>query len=344
MSTDNNNQNDTQYTGIMSNYKDNINPDTEPKLPLDDGFDNQIEASGDSVSTPTQSEPLTQEQAPVSTEFQDIVQETTVTPEETTVTPEEPVLNSEENIESAPVQESQPVEQELEPVIEQSGVAIEDQPIESQEASIAQEPIVSSEPQIDNQTSSTNEDQSFNQIPQPQVTTSTPETFPVLETPVQSENNLYQSPTTPDPLIQNNLEQILKTGRTPDSLANENLAPVISSSEMKPKHSIFRIIFLISLLIFLVVGITVILYIVKSNKVSQPKQINTKVEDVQDTAVVDTNVCSLNDKTYAIGQSFTAADGCNTCSCNSDIKITCTEKACVTPTVTNISTVSATPT
>ena len=42
--------------------------------------------------------------------------------------------------------------------------------------------------------------------------------------------------------------------------------------------------------------------------------------------------CQLNDKNYAVGESFKSADGCNTCSCTADFQIACTEMACITST------------
>jgi hypothetical protein len=38
--------------------------------------------------------------------------------------------------------------------------------------------------------------------------------------------------------------------------------------------------------------------------------------------------CAYNGDRYEIGQSFTADDGCNTCSCGQNGQIACTEMAC----------------
>lgn len=39
--------------------------------------------------------------------------------------------------------------------------------------------------------------------------------------------------------------------------------------------------------------------------------------------------CLLNDQTYALGQTFPAQDGCNTCTCATNDNIVCTQKACI---------------
>lgn len=38
--------------------------------------------------------------------------------------------------------------------------------------------------------------------------------------------------------------------------------------------------------------------------------------------------CAYSGKTYAAGSSFPASDGCNTCSCQADGSVACTERAC----------------
>lgn len=38
--------------------------------------------------------------------------------------------------------------------------------------------------------------------------------------------------------------------------------------------------------------------------------------------------CAYNGQRYEVGSSFTAEDGCNTCTCDQNGQIACTEKAC----------------
>ncbi len=45
-------------------------------------------------------------------------------------------------------------------------------------------------------------------------------------------------------------------------------------------------------------------------------------------------ICVLNDQSYQLGQSFLAADGCNTCSCQADGSIVCTQMSCPSATTT----------
>jgi len=41
------------------------------------------------------------------------------------------------------------------------------------------------------------------------------------------------------------------------------------------------------------------------------------------------SVCIVNNKTYSLGESFKASDGCNECKCSGNDTISCTEKGCV---------------
>lgn len=41
------------------------------------------------------------------------------------------------------------------------------------------------------------------------------------------------------------------------------------------------------------------------------------------------NECTYNGRTYQVGQSFDADDGCNTCSCSNDGQVSCTLMFCV---------------
>ncbi len=101
----------------------------------------------------------------------------------------------------------------------------------------------------------------------------------------------------------------------------------------------FKILFYFSLLIFLAV-VTAIVYSFSksqpSTAIPSPTPVPTETQSV--------TVCELNDQTYQIGESFPAADGCNTCACQPDQLIICTEIACeatpstkLTPTKTPVS-------
>lgn len=46
-------------------------------------------------------------------------------------------------------------------------------------------------------------------------------------------------------------------------------------------------------------------------------------------ATVDENTCTYDDLTYALGDTFPATDGCNTCTCEDDGAVYCTEIGCL---------------
>jgi hypothetical protein len=118
--------------------------------------------------------------------------------------------------------------------------------------------------------------------------------------------------------------------------------PVTSESSLPPKSSgnFFKFLFFISLIIFLgVCG--AILFTVISTKQNSASTITPTPETV--VPIVSANSCQLNDQTYSVGQSFPAADGCNTCTCQTDLTISCTQKACeATPSVSLVPTKTAT--
>ncbi|MFZ2153546.1 MAG: hypothetical protein WAV41_05875 [Microgenomates group bacterium] len=110
-----------------------------------------------------------------------------------------------------------------------------------------------------------------------------------------------------------------------------------------PPHNFFKYFFYLSLAIFLVVFSMVVYSFVKtpnSTIVDNPQSVPTI--PAEPTAVV--SYCQTNDKNIPVGESFPAADGCNTCSCTSDLTIVCTQKACeATPTVKSTPTSKITP-
>ena len=69
---------------------------------------------------------------------------------------------------------------------------------------------------------------------------------------------------------------------------------------------------------------------------SSPAPVPTETQSVA--------VCELNENTYQINEIFSAADGCNTCACQPDQLIICTQIACTTPTKSTPTKTSTTPT
>lgn len=178
-------------------------------------------------------------------------------------------------------------------------------------------------------------------IPPATETTTTTKTVPVsptLETPTPD----YSNPE----IAQKKLEEILNT---PSNLPPvENSIPVGPPVDTSPKSSAFRVIFLVSLLLFLGVSAAVAYFFIKG-PTSTPTEtpvvipVVTQVPTVEPT-VAPTNICNLNGKTYKVGETFAAADSCNICSCAADLSITCTQRVCSsTPSATISPTKAATP-
>jgi len=118
---------------------------------------------------------------------------------------------------------------------------------------------------------------------------------------------------------------------TPEPQFESTLPPEINPEAPKKENNFFKYLFFISLIIFLGVLIAVVLSFINSQK-SQPSSTATPTSSISPTSAPG-SVCEINDQKYAIDETFTADDGCNTCTCNSDLTIACTEKTCdITPT------------
>ena len=138
----------------------------------------------------------------------------------------------------------------------------------------------------------------------------------------------------------------------PESLlANSELPPFEpEAATAAPANPVFKYIFYLSLFIFLgVCG--AIGYNVYSNLNKPSSNNNVSTDTIPTVAPVVTSVatdsaagsiCNLNDQNYSAGQTFASADGCNTCTCNADTTVSCTDKTCsattsssLTPTITS---------
>lgn len=107
-------------------------------------------------------------------------------------------------------------------------------------------------------------------------------------------------------------------------------APPPSLPLPKDQSKFFKILFYFSLILFLAVFLAVIYRLV-----TQPSQPSSRAQTTPTTTQPSPAVsfCDLNDQRYQVGQSFLAADGCNTCTCLEDLTISCTELSCaITPT------------
>lgn len=134
-------------------------------------------------------------------------------------------------------------------------------------------------------------------------------------------------------------ENISQSPEISDSSPTNEIVP-------PPTSNLFKYIFYLSLVIFIGVAITILynLYFKKSlsdndisNNITPTSTINT-VPTI--TPSDTTSVCNLNDQSYKVGDSFKAADGCNSCTCTEDLTISCTEIACETPPSTKSASIS----
>jgi len=193
-----------------------------------------------------------------------------------------------------------------------------------------------------------------------------PKTESILETPIETTPIIEPTPQ-PEITSEPESETFLKPqpeievtpepeflNKTPDQIKQEisqilDDTPVDSTSTIippvKPKINIFQILFVLSIVIFLIVVSVVTFTYFKSQKNSPT--IDDQSSTISDTPTpVSSVTCTLNDKTYKVGEGFPSVDGCNTCSCSENGSIACTEKACestksATPTVTKSATTSS---
>lgn len=116
------------------------------------------------------------------------------------------------------------------------------------------------------------------------------------------------------------------------------------SSEISPKkpNHFFKYLFFFSLIIFIVVLVLVVISFLNSQKsVSNGRDIPEN--NIPPTSV-PTAFCELNNQQYLVSATFTADDGCNTCTCGEDLTVTCTTNTCdLTPTTPATSSPSAEP-
>lgn len=179
----------------------------------------------------------------------------------------------------------------------------------------------------------------------PIETTPIVEPTPQPEITPEPENETFLKPqpeieVTPEPEFLN---------KTPDQIKQE-ISQILDDTSVdststiippvKPKINIFQIIFVLSIVMFLIVVSVVAFTYFKSQKNSFT--IDDQSSTISDTPTpVSSTTCTLNDKIYKVGESFPSADGCNTCSCSENGSIACTEKACES---TSSASKSATPT
>lgn len=99
-----------------------------------------------------------------------------------------------------------------------------------------------------------------------------------------------------------------------------------SSPALRQSSNLPKIIFIFALIIFVLVFAALASVFYKSQSASNQNNSETSQENATPTPSF---TCSLNDKTYKPNESFPASDGCNTCTCQSQDVIDCTENTCM---------------
>ena len=94
-----------------------------------------------------------------------------------------------------------------------------------------------------------------------------------------------------------------------------------------PQSKFFKYLFFVSLFLFLGVA-SVIAYTLLTSKTNSSGNASPTPSVAQVVPTVVEKFCDVNDKKIKMGESFPAADGCNTCSCGPDLTIVCTLMAC----------------
>jgi hypothetical protein len=173
-----------------------------------------------------------------------------------------------------------------------------------------------------------------------------PELNPVLES--VSESTPEPEPETePEPEISPIKEIIITSPSIPkpeleteNDLLKQPVVPPIyfpPTPEVDKPSNFFKYLFYFSIIIF--VGVVSALFYNFTNN----QNTNIPTEDTPTPTSEPTSFCEVGDKKYQVNENFPSEDGCNSCSCGSDLTVTCTQMACISPTSIQ-STTSAKPT
>lgn len=157
--------------------------------------------------------------------------------------------------------------------------------------------------------------------------------------PVATEVNLEPEivPVTSEPIPMAEVQKIILPKVIAEPVVSKPIIkeePITSPIYFPPEPIInkpsnfFKYLFYFSLITFIAVVSAVVYNLSNNQQTSIPI-----VDDVTPTSVA-TQFCELNDKKYAVGESFPADSMCNTCSCSPNLTIACTQNACISPTPT----------
>lgn len=124
--------------------------------------------------------------------------------------------------------------------------------------------------------------------------------------------------------VKSQVDEILNYQTRSDN-PDESVAPIETENN---SSNIPKILFFVSLFIFIGIISTLVYFLTSGSKSTDT------TKPIPTVSPTSTEVaCSINGLSLGIGESFKAADGCNTCSCTAPDVIACTEMACeATPT------------
>ncbi len=127
---------------------------------------------------------------------------------------------------------------------------------------------------------------------------------------------------------QNLLDQYAESQKPAETdllLQNELPSEFIQPTKNPSTINFFKYFFLFSLIVFIITIFSFIsLYLIKAN---ENKKSNLE-SSIKSAPSLTKESCLLNDKKYDIGETFTASDGCNTCTCKVNNTIDCTDNEC----------------
>jgi len=137
--------------------------------------------------------------------------------------------------------------------------------------------------------------------------------------------------------IKQKIEEVLSYTSTSNNPVTDN------PNQTKPPVSKFvKFLFSLSLIIFIIIVAGLGFLFLNPDYFSKQKTDLLPTPTPVPTITKSNVSCELNGFVYTQGQTFTAADGCNTCTCESADNIVCTEKDCDIQSSTSSATKSAT--
>lgn len=168
--------------------------------------------------------------------------------------------------------------------------------------------------------------------PQPEPAPENLASLPQPEPQAQLIESQPEAPIEPQPQVETQPEPIAPpppaTPAPPVIPPSDDLyTPLTSEPATDKGNGFFKVLFFLSLFLFIGVAAAVVYSFINSQKPLSNNQ-NTPITGSSPT--ISASTCKINEQEYIVGESFAATDGCNTCTCHPDLTISCTEKACDT--------------